>query len=371
MSKFSEDIRSFAMSVDIVSDATYKEVMVMIGQWFSNHLGFGFVEILREEFDRSNGAMLQTEWTKNSNLGTLSDPIVQKDGTYATQTAFVFANKKPSWIVAKDQGLLSDTSEYIDYWNSQSGFPQYQSANEFDVKTSVILPIIRKNRVWGVFNIESDNYLGKEIADGLKEEIFSVVESFAVFTDLHDATITQNTNTSQMVRQLEKSLDKQKRHRVGKPTIFIASSSNADKKIIAKVRKVLDTQSIRAIVKPIFWQDIKTSGDINVQILKHIESCSYGICYFSELAEDSTSFIDNPNVLFEAGMLHAKREINSTTPLDWIPIREKKSPKIPFDISNERFIIVPRLNDGKINGEEFEEELLARILEMIGTKKSS
>ena len=59
---------------------------------------------------------------------------------------------------------------------------------------------------------------------------------------------------------------------------------------------------------------------------------------------------DNANVVFEAGMLHARTLVSSDTeggePAGWIPVREKASPDPPFDFAAERILVVPRTRGG-------------------------
>ena len=108
-----------------------------------------------------------------------------------------------------------------------------------------------------------------------------------------------------------------------------------------------------------------TSGDINHHILSAIKAARFGIVYFSESKNGGDSYIDNPNVLLEAGMMHSQMntELNSE-PTGWIPIRESESPELPFDIASQRTIMIERDN-GTINAEKFKYDLDARIKTLI------
>jgi len=77
------------------------------------------------------------------------------------------------------------------------------------------------------------------------------------------------------------------------------------------------------------------------------------------------AYIDNANVVFEAGMLHARTIADDPSsgrePTGWIPMREEDSPRAPFDFAAERILIVPRFRDGALNEDRLREMLRARI----------
>jgi hypothetical protein len=57
-------------------------------------------------------------------------------------------------------------------------------------------------------------------------------------------------------------------------------------------------------------------------------------------------FVDNANVIFEAGMLQANTNAPAQIPTGWIPIREKNSPHPPFDFAAQRTILIKRSKGG-------------------------
>ena len=84
-------------------------------------------------------------------------------------------------------------------------------------------------------------------------------------------------------------------------------------------------------------------GAINQQLLYELGRCRYGVCYMSEATSDAdTAFRDNINVVFEAGMLHGRSDIESSAPASWIPVRERDSPPTPFDFAGQRMIVTRR-----------------------------
>jgi hypothetical protein len=111
------------------------------------------------------------------------------------------------------------------------------------------------------------------------------------------------------------------------------------------------------------------AGNINTQIAAEILESRFGICYLSEPDEDSPAgahqYRDNPNVVFEAGMLHARTTAAADTdggePAGWIPVREQESPPPPFDFAAERIVQVPRSRTGDLNESRLREMLRRRI----------
>lgn len=70
--------------------------------------------------------------------------------------------------------------------------------------------------------------------------------------------------------------------------------------------------------------------------------------------------MDNPNVIFEAGMLHALINSPDAPPSGWIPVREEDSPAAPFDFAAERIEKVPRTR-GELDVVKFRAQLERRL----------
>jgi hypothetical protein len=121
------------------------------------------------------------------------------------------------------------------------------------------------------------------------------------------------------------------------------------------------------------WDEMSGRGDLGQSIDEAVMESRFGICYMSEPAEDgaATAFIDNPNVVFEAGMLHAwttasaKADAFNNRLQLWIPIRERDSPPAPFDFGAMRILIVPRSKSGELEESSFWQILAYRIDELL------
>jgi hypothetical protein len=111
----------------------------------------------------------------------------------------------------------------------------------------------------------------------------------------------------------------------------MAFSERADKKVLSVIREVLIQHSDRLVFTD--WSRITESGNISQQITKEIMRSRFGICYFSEpnagRSGDAPEYVDNPNVVFEAGMLPALTAASDAgdvgEPAGWIPLREMSS----------------------------------------------
>ena len=151
--------------------------------------------------------------------------------------------------------------------------------------------------------------------------------------------------------------------RLTKPTIFVASSSRADKEVMATLLQILKKNSNKFDF--IYWAELDKPGNIIVQLLQVVSKCRYAICYFSEKGEEGP-FVDNPNVIFEAGMFHGRTSTLGGAASFWIPIREEQSnDEIFFDLDQERILKIKRNKDGSIKKGAFETELNRRIESMI------
>ena len=77
------------------------------------------------------------------------------------------------------------------------------------------------------------------------------------------------------------------------------------------------------------------AGSISAQVISEITGSDFGIAYFSEPVKEG-AFQDNPNVLFEAGMMQALTNAAGTLFKGWIPIRESEKGWHVYGIAIER-----------------------------------
>ena len=163
----------------------------------------------------------------------------------------------------------------------------------------------------------------------------------------------QRENTQEEIRHLSKSyheyVDLFKIR--SKPNVFIACSEKADEDVMGCITEELDKYQEKGLLNYTDWREMEKTGVVISEIGKSIQSSLFGVCYFSQPAKDG-GYIDNPNVLFESGLISAISGVNDFGSL--IAIREKESEQAPFDIAGLKLIIVPRnKKDGKLNKDKF------------------
>lgn len=213
--------------------------------------------------------------------------------------------------------------------------------------------------------MESRIYLEK--TNIATKEILNIAETISIILSLREFNKTQKRNTLNAIESLTKEIGKNKLRNLSKPKLFFAFSSKGDKIVIETIKNLLLNYKDKLTL--IFWDEIQDSGNIITQMTNEILTSSFGICYFSEIANSGTKYIDNPNVIFEAGIFYGLSKINDTTTLGWIPIREKDSPKLPFDFSTERLIVVNRRADGNLQEAIFLQDIKGRINKIINGAK--
>ena len=177
------------------------------------------------------------------------------------------------------------------------------------------------------------------------------------------------------MKMLEGALKTQSWTRLALPQLFVAYSgverleteARAEHEtIIETIREVIGQFS--GILKAVYWEDATEAGNIANQVIRDIGNSEFGICYFSEPTKDG-QFQDNANVLFEAGMMQALTNSTGAHLKAWIPIREKESTSIPFDIASERLLLVDR-EDGKLDKTSFAEALRLRVAAFLESSTS-
>jgi len=360
---FANQLRHFARSVDIVDDSTFDGVRQLIYRYVRNELGAAYFELLREQpMERYSATGLKMFWSSDEQDHTW--PMREQDGAYTNLITLAFGEKQPLWIVDRGKHVLKGAGELTDEWSGNKDLGSYEPVSDTDVRTLVVLPLRRK-RLLGACYFECSEYLG--ITDVAKKELQILAESIAILLELYEINRTQSAMTANAISDLAERLQSARFPKLTRPHFFYAFSSRADtrvKMVAAEVLKEFDDK-----LDFTDWSAINESGNINAQIARDIARARFGICYFSEPSEDKSggrpAYVDNANVVFEAGMLHARTIADDPgsgrEPTGWIPMREEDSPRAPFDFAAERILIVPRFRDGALNEDRLREMLRARI----------
>lgn len=212
-----------------------------------------------------------------------------------------------------------------------------------------------------VINFESTRTL--EFTAAAKREVEQLARAIRLLKVLNDAYQTQQRGTGRIIEKLkEAQVALLRKARFTRPNVFIASSERARDDVMAIIRGTID-ETLRPHANVVYWKELSKTGDVTRQLQDAIAGCTVGILYLSEPCQTQPQrFVDNLNVVFEAGMLQALRIRSAAVdPRFWVPIRESNSPPMPFDLSTERTVIVSRTQDGMVNDADLRHQFSRRI----------
>jgi Predicted nucleotide-binding protein containing TIR-like domain len=363
-STFAGQLTHFAESVDIVDDARFDNVRDLVYRYVSNQLGGEYFELLRQE-SGGNGdrqSWLRTFWSSAERQHVW--PIHSDDGGYTNPVADAFDNERPMWIVSPEKDTLDQADQQRDLWSGTANLSRYKPSSNQSIRTVVILPLSLQRR-YGVYCLESSRYI--EITDAAKLELRRLADALAMLYRLWEVNKIQLAGTDHAIGDLRERLQAAKFPRLAKPHFFVAYSHKADETVKHIISDTL--KEFAAKLEYTDWTQMDAAGNINTQIATEILESRFGICYLSEPDDDSSAeahqYRDNPNVVFEAGMLHARTtaaaDADGREPAGWIPVREQESPPPPFDFAAERIVQVPRSRTGDLNESRLREMLRKRI----------
>jgi hypothetical protein len=359
---FAELLKQFALSVDIVDQGTFDRVRDHVVEYMKSELEAAYFGLMtRAVIDGQPG--LQTTW---SSADQGSATTIRTGDGYTRQVSLAFDRRRPLWVVSADGGPLrevADSAGFVDLWSGSTDLPRYVAPVDEPMKTSIMLPLVRVGRPLGVMYLESTTHV--EATPVAKHELTMLAEAIAILIELRDANKTQTEGTERAVSQLGRFLGTAKFPRLTKPNLFLASADTADSQVLGVLKGVLAEFDSKVTVFD--WQEIADSGAITSQIADRIVRSRYGICYFSEPAPSGMGhrYADNPNVIFEAGMLHALINAPDAPPSGWIPVREDDSPPAPFDFADQRIERVPRDQEGQLVEERFRSQMHRRIAALL------
>ncbi len=364
-STFAGQLTHFAESVDIVDDVRFDNVRDLVYRYVANQLGGQYFELLRQESGGGNGdrqSWLRTFWSSGEKLHFW--PCRSDDGSYTNPVTDAFDNERPMWIVSPEKDPLDEADQHHDLWSKTPNLSRYRPSSSRPIRTVVILPLSLQRR-YGVYCFESSRYI--EITDTAKSELSRLADALAMLYRLWELNKIQLAGTDHAIGDLRELLQQAKFPRLAKPHFFVAFSHKADETVKLIIRDALN--EFAAKLEYTDWTQMDAAGNINTQIAKEILESRFGICYLSEPDDDSSAaahqYRDNPNVVFEAGMLHARTtaaaDADGGEPAGWIPVREQESPPPPFDFAAERIVQVPRSRTGDLNESRLREMLRRRI----------
>jgi hypothetical protein len=350
-STFADQLKLFALSVDVIGIDRFNRVTRLIDDYCRETLGILFTKIhVASEVNRQQGL-------KQYGMG-VSDiedvrTIRDNDGRYNGQVSLSFDKCKPLWIVsASGKQTLANCDQFSDQWSRLRNIPAYQATGDLEengIRTAIFVPIRDRNEVLGIMSFGIPDYI--EITEEAKSELTKIADTLGILVRLFRAADAQKTSTETALENLQQLLNRPL-PKLTKPKIFLASSEAAESDVIDVVLGVLKEDAYAERLDLVYWKDMEHPGNINRQLLEAIASARYGICYFSQKVDDG-EYIDNINVAFEAGMFHGRVDEITPVPASWIPIRELRSPDLPFDFAQERILWVERTKAGSLRAKSF------------------
>ena len=358
---FGERIQQFVLSIDIMDDETFHDLLDLIQWYVQVALKIAYFSVL-DEATVDNKTGLRTLWSTRDQRPSFT---VDKDRGYVSHSAYTFGENKPLWVVSESRKPLNDADDFVDMWSRSADLPTYSARNVTEVYTSVMHPLLRDGRPIGVAEFAAERYV--EPTPASLEEATSLASIISRAYQMYDVRRAQRANTKKVLLMLREALDEERWRRLALPKVFVAypglerlteGTRDGHQKVIQVIRKVV--KKFSDVIEPVFWQDMTEAGSITAQVIEEISDSEIGICYLSEPVEGN-EYQDNANVLYEAGMMQALVNSGGASLRGWVPIRERASPDVPFDIAAERILPVPRAEDGSLDADEFAKGLKARL----------
>lgn len=367
-STFAGQLKHFAQSVDIVDGKTFDQVRDLVCKYVTNELKGEYFELLAEEttgVDGEKQAWLRTFWSSEEKRHAW--PMHPVDGAVRNPITDAVAGERPLWLVSPDRDLLAETESPLDLWSGVRGVGHYRPSSGEPIRTAIVVPLTYQNSN-GAYCIESAQYF--EATPVAKSELRRLGDALAILHELWQVNAAQSSCTDHAISDLRDLLENARFPKLALPHMFVASPKKADETVMQIVKEVL--AEFKEKLEFTDWEQMWESGNISTQIAQEIVGSRFGICYFSEPVEgpdgrpSTNQYRDNPNVIFEAGMLHARTSATSDMvltgePAGWIPVREERSPEAPFDFASERILYVPRSTDGRLNETRLRQLLRGRI----------
>jgi hypothetical protein len=283
--------------------------------------------------------------------------------------AFAYLTDTPVWIVSSSSSeqILTKVDSYRDLWSDSAShelphFQRFESKRRGweqreNTRTLISIPIIIDRHYHSVVYFESNERLLP--SERAKQEFFMIATSISLLrrkVDFH------KEDSSRLLKSINRLADTLIAGKFFYTTpLFFGYSERADQRVISMIHNALKKHDIPFND----WALEFGTGDIRSQIFQNISECRAGILYFSEPStkpDCSSKYVDNTNVIFEAGMLqyrafYAKSNLQlgvEPSFLGWLGVREKNSDPLPFDLAGERIVTISRLEDGTLLERESE-----------------
>ncbi len=386
MQTFGWNLLQFARSVDNLHQESIDVVKELISRYFldKNGLDACYFCVHRSGGKLDNQEVFRTVWSSapDANTQFVRQYTDDKSKKPPSLRALAYNEKRCLWVTAKAAAdeIQSPTldsvspSGLVDHWpehhseNEQSLAP-YLSMHDKPCRTLIALPLIHAGQSLGVLVVEFDRRI--PCTPSARHEADLIRHALARILWLEDAAVAMQEGTRKALDELKDAV-MHSISSVDPPRLFFAFPGQSDEAVTTVIKEVLTSEyGDRLCLLP--WDAMNDPGQITGQIVDEISRSRYGVCYLSQLNVDGTDdptaskYVDNSNVLIEAGMLDVLVHNRAAPTTAWIPVREADAltTNKPFDFVAQRMLEVPRSEDGTLKHDEFAKALRERVNAML------
>ena len=347
METFADRIYNLVMGLDIVDRGVFDKTADLIETYLQREIGLVHMMILRVDSPDGTDEVLAPV-RDPTNFRPIFSGTGKRRRAYVGHSAYALDRRACLWVTGAAGASLAEASSYIDHWNGASDLPAYlppaatpARARDHEIALEILIPF-GGPRPSGVLDLEC--HLPIPCTRTAKRELLRIAEIVHTLVLLRENRRSQVRNSRRALAQLARQFSERTWLQLVRPRIFVAFPEKADMQIVDRIEAAVQRTATAYDLDVVVWDKMEEPGSINKELIRVISTCHFGVCYFSEptSSRPDTGYRDNPNVLFEAGMLHSQTHNRDMTSFGWIPIREKRSPSPPFDFANERMVFVDR-----------------------------
>jgi hypothetical protein len=353
---FAHRLWRFSLAVDIVDRALWDEVWSLIIEYLRKSLGPKYFAVLTPGYVANEPGLHSMVCSAAPVLPAFR--IRRSESDYDGLAGYSFDRWKHLWVVAaENQGPLGPGVGRRDLWANAQELPEFDRPTDEGIHTVVMVPVGTPERKVGLLDLQLLDY--HEVTEQVKTELGYLAKTLAVLIPLCHEYDERREHTREAIGLHRIALNNAQWPPLTKPQLFLSSSADAAPEVMAVIMKVLE--GFRDRVRVHDWQEAAGGGNINTEMLRQIQASQYGICCLSESAGEGNGrpYRDNPNVLFEAGMMQALSM--EETPRAWLPIRERDSPDAPFNLAQQRMVIIDRNENGDLMKAKLHSDLQAQL----------
>jgi hypothetical protein len=367
---FGEALRSFSNSIDLLRDDEFARVLSSTRRYLETNFSISKIERLGEVVKAGVPHLAPT--LSEDDAYDLY-PVRTDDGKPFGVNAAAFTSGSNLWVVpsaAEPDATLDTAEEYEELWNPNEPItlprfvrlpgPNGQPRPVRKVRALVSIPVTRRSITTSLIYFESDDVIHP--SDAAKDELELVARAVARLYDLK----VQNKETHSATSDELDVLDTASRVELdweAVSSLFWAYPESGNDGVLAVLERTLQTAGAQDEFKLFDWKRNASGGRIPAEIEEQIRKAKYFVAYLSQPSSgaDGPRYVDNPNVLYEAGVFQGLANLPTRSGHPWMLIREKDSPEAPFDITTFNTLVVPRDDRGELLERDFESEFKKRL----------